>query len=331
MVERVKSRSAFSASSRSKFIKRDKEGVASTVGTIVALLVFLTFLTLFTNTYIPIWMKENEKNHMDVVLNQFGDMKGKVDSLIVNAQVTGRPTINMYQPLTLGSDGVPVFATATAGYVFLKPGGPLNQVESGVRQYFNFTLEGSTTPRPFDQSGGGSVEFYGPNRYYVQQWYTYENGALLIYQLDGTAMRASPSLVFTKSTVDQSIDVQFDQVDIIGTNSSISGQGSGGVIIDLLYHDSQTYNICTKTGDTTSTDNGVLVMKFMTRYNDVWFDIITKAAMDGGLTVGDYVIVGHDNPIPTNQYRPLYEITLTINNVDQFTHNRAYVTMELEY
>jgi hypothetical protein len=120
MVERVKIRSAFSASSRSKFIKKDKEGVASTVGTIMALLVFLTFLTLFTNTYIPIWMKENEKNHMDVVLNQFGDLKGKVDSLVVNAQVTGRPTINMYQPITLGLM-VPVFATATAGYLFLKP------------------------------------------------------------------------------------------------------------------------------------------------------------------------------------------------------------------
>lgn len=332
MVERVKSRRAFSASSRSKFIKKDKEGVASTVGTIMALLVFLTFLTMFTNTYIPIWMKENEKSHMDVVLNQFGDLKGKVDSLVVNAQVTGRPTINMYQPITLGSDGVPVFATATAGYMFLKPGGPLNQAESGVRQNFNYTLIGSGVPRPFDQSGGGSVEFYGPNRYYVQQWYTYENGALLIYQQDGMAMRASPSLVFSKSTdVGGGIDVQFDQVDIIGTNSSISGQGSGGVVIDLIYHDSQEYEICTKLTDTTSSDNGTLVLEFKTRYNSTWYEVITRAIADGGLSSTDYIISGYDDPLPTNEYRSLYIITLTIKNVDVFTHNRAYVTMELEF
>ena len=255
MVERVKVRSAFSASSRSKFIKRDKEGVASTVGTIMALLVFLTFLTLFTNTYSPIWMKENEKNHMDEVLNKFGDMKGKVDSLVVNAQVTGRQTITMYQPITLGSDGVPVFATATAGYMFLKPQGTY---DSGVHQSFSHSI--GSHVYDFNESGGGCLEFYGPNRYYVQQWYTYENGSLLIYQQDGTAIRASPSLSFQLNG-DGTINLQFDQVDFIGKNSTVGGQGSAGVIIDLIYHDSQTYDVC----DQTSGSDGKVVLEFTTR------------------------------------------------------------------
>ncbi|HQQ24775.1 MAG TPA: hypothetical protein PLR51_00675 [Methanomassiliicoccales archaeon] len=329
MVERVKVRSAFSASSRSKFIKRDKEGVASTVGTIMALLVFLTFLTMFTNTYIPIWMKENEKTHMDVVLNQFGDLKGKVDSLVVNAQVTGRPTINMYQPITLGSDGVPVFATATAGFMFLKPRGPIDVVDSGVAQNFSYLIEGIPGTQTFNDFGGGSLEFYGPNRYYVQQWYTYENGALLIYQEDGMAMRASPSLVFAMSEVDGPVDVQFDQIDIIGENNSIGGQGSGGVIIDLIYHDSQTYDVCTESG----VDNGQLNLQFKTRYVDVWMNVIAEAANASEVKMvedNDYTVDVQDVP-STNQYRPIYLITLTILNVDQFTHNRGYVTMELEY
>jgi len=294
----------------------------------MALLVFLTFLTLFTNTYIPIWMKENEKNHMDVVLNQFGDLKGKVDSLVVNAQVTGRPTINMYQPITLGSDGVPVFATATAGYMFLKPRGPIDIVQSGVAQNFSYFIEGIGT-QTFNDFGGGSMEFYGPNRYYVQQWYTYENGALLIYQEDGMAMRASPSLIFSMSAIGGPVGVQFDQIDIIGENNSIGGQGSGGVIIDLIYHDSQTYEVCTPGGD----DDGQLTLKFKTRYVDVWLDIIAEAAnsTDVKMVEGtDYLIEGANDPL-TNEYRPVYLITLTIYNVDQFTHNRGYVTMELEY
>jgi len=328
MVERVKVRSAFSASSRSKFIKKDKEGVASTVGTIMALLVFLTFLTLFTNTYIPIWMKENEKNHMDEVLNQFGDMKGKVDSLVVNAQVTGRPTINMYQPITLGSDGVPVFATATAGYIFLNPGGPIDSVESAVYQNFTYKLDGSSSVREFSSSGGGSIEFYGPNRYYVQQWYTYENGAILIYQQDGVALRASPSLVFMKNAEDGPVSVQFDQIDIIGTNTSIGGQGNGGVVIDLIYHDSQTYNICSEEG----ADDGWLTLQFKTRYYTTWLNIIDDSANASSvkLVKGVDYNVEVSGPL-TDEYRPFYLITLQIFDVDEFTHNRGYVTMELEY
>ena len=325
MVGRAVVRNAFSVSSRSKFIKRDKEGVASTVGTIMALLVFLTLITLFTNTYIPIWMKENEKNHMDEVLNQFGDLKGKVDSLIVNAQVTGRPTINMYQPMTMGSDGIPIFATATAGFLFLKPGGPLDKVESGVKVDFYYKLTEGGNKLPFtDAGGGGSLEFYGPNRYYVQQWYTYENGALLIYQEDGMALRASPSLVFSMSG--NSIDVQFDQIDIIGTNSSIGGQGSGGVIIDLIYHDSQDYSICGSDGK----DDGTLTLTFKTRYDTVWMNVIEEAAGAAGMEKDRHYTLECSVPL-TDEYRPLYRITLTVNTVDQFTYNRGYVTMELEY
>lgn len=322
MVERIRVSRPFSTSSRSKFIKRDKEGVASVIGTIMALLVFLTFLTLFTNTYIPIWMKENEKNHMDEVLNQFGDIKGKVDSLVVNAQVTGRPTINMYQPITLGSDGVPVFATATSGFMFLKPGGA--NYDSSVNQSFYYKLGNAVQP-PFDQRGGGCVEFYGPNRYYVQQWYTYENGALLIFQEDGMAMRAAPSLTFLNNG--DTVDVQFDQVDIIGDNSTVGGLGSAGVIIDLIYHDSQTYDLTDSTG---VDDNGTLMMQFTSRYNTTWINIIKEATADAGLVENiDYKLTA--TPKDANQYRPIYVITLTIYNVDEFTHNRGYVTMELEY
>ena len=321
MGERSGNRIQFSASSRSKFIKKDKEGVASVIGTIMALLVFLTFLTMFTNTYIPIWMKVNEKSHMDEVLNQFGDIKGKIDSLVVNAQVTGQSTINMYQPFTLGSDGVPVFASATAGYLFLKPTG---SIDSGVRENFHYSIEGGS-PTLFNENGGGCMEFYGPNRYYVQQWYTYENGALMIYQQDGMAMRAGPSLDFILNG-DGTVNAQFDQVDLIGKNSSVSGLGNAGAAIDLIYHDSQTYYLCQSNGD----DNGDLTMVFTTRYNTTWMSFIRETAMEAGLneTDGDYTL---NETVTIDAYRSVYEITLTIHNVDQFTHNRGYVFIELEY
>ncbi|MCX6651634.1 MAG: hypothetical protein NT131_08300 [Methanomassiliicoccales archaeon] len=321
MVERSLVRRPFSLSSRSKFLKRDREGVASTVGTIMALLVFLTILTMFTNTYIPIWMKENERAHMDEVLTQFSDMKSKVDMLIINAQVTQKPTIDMYQPITMGSDAVPIFATATVGYMFLKPAGTY---DTGVNVSFKYEYLNST--KTVNEEGGGAVEFYAPNRYYVGQWFNYENGALMVFQEEGMVMRATPSLVFTLNG-DGTVNIQFDQVDIIGSNETISGQGSAGINIDLIYHDSQTYDVCTPAG----TDNGQLVLKFTTRYNTVWESYINETAQAAGLLEGTNYTLSSTPQLGYDEYRPIYVLTLTINDVNEFTHNRAYVMMELEY
>ena len=52
---------ALTRSSRVALLKKDRQGVASTVGTIMALLVFLAFMALITNTYVPAWMMDNER------------------------------------------------------------------------------------------------------------------------------------------------------------------------------------------------------------------------------------------------------------------------------
>lgn len=137
-------------SSRARCIRRDEEGVASVIGTIMALLIFLTFMSMFVNTYIPIWMKENERLHMNEVQTQMGEVKGKIDNLIVNAQVTGTSMVNTYEPITLGADGIPLFASATAGAVFLRPSGTST---TGTTVQFNYTSNGKVM---FNETGGGS-------------------------------------------------------------------------------------------------------------------------------------------------------------------------------
>jgi hypothetical protein len=296
--------------------------VASTIGTIMALLVFLTIISMFTNTYIPIWMKENEKDHMEEVLGQFGDLKGKVDTLIVNAQVTKRPTINMFQPVKLGSESIPVFTSPTGGYLYLKPG---NTYDTGVVVDFRYNYSGAV--QVIHEEGGGCVEFYGPNRYYVQQWYAYENGALMVYQKEGMAMRATPSLVFTPNA-DGSVNIQFDQVDLIGRNETVAGMGTAGVVIDLIYHDSQVYSISGATGAET---DGSLTITFTTRYNATMISYIDALALAAGLEKGvgkNYTLV---QTVLEGGSRPIYSIALTIPRTNEFTHNRAYVNLDLEY
>src|SRR3989442_3857227 len=101
-------------------IRGDEKGVASTVGTIMALLVFLTFLSLIVNQYVPVWMKDSEASHMNGALGQFGGLKGAIDLQILAAQAA-KISGTHYIPVTsssavsLGVDGVPIFAASTLG------------------------------------------------------------------------------------------------------------------------------------------------------------------------------------------------------------------------
>ncbi|MCU0861212.1 MAG: hypothetical protein MUE65_02720 [Methanomassiliicoccales archaeon] len=309
MLERPK-RCVFKATQVGRFLKRDRDerGVASTVGTIMALLVFLTFLSLFTNSYIPVWMVDNERSHMNNVMNQFGEMKSKVDMLSLGASISGDTDLNMYQPVDLGADGIPVFAAATAGVLNYNPftGG-----NSSLRVRFSYVQGASTIS--YDQLGGGMVMFYAPNRYYVQQWVTYENGAIMIRQDDGQTIRAFPSFELDKPLVTSKVNVSFTQVDFIGRNSSVAGTSNAGLNIDLLYFDEQLYEV-TVTG---------ITLDFKTLNGRAWFNYLDTYIK--GITTmvnnTDYVLT-HSSSYDT--------VTLRLLNVTYFTFNRAITQISLQ-
>lgn len=299
--------------SKRHFLKRDREGVASTVGTIMALLVFMTFLSMFTNSYIPVWMQDNERAHMNQVINQFADLKGKIDSLIVTAQVTGSTTIRMYSPITLGAQGIPVFASPTAGLLTYSPQGT---GDSGIYVRFNYSLDGAKTR--VSESGGGMVELYAPNRYYVQQWVGYENGAMIVKQQDGQVLRAWPSIEVEK--IGSSINIKFTQIDFIGTNASVGGTGTVGLNLNLVYIDSQTYSF-----DSTSGMN--VNITFRTRYWDAWQQFLDDTCLKAGLTStspSNYEIkIGQVND-------NVKTVTLWIKNAGTMIYNRAFMDVSVQ-
>lgn len=292
------------------FLRRDEEGVASTVGTIMALLVFLTFLSMFTNSYIPVWMQDNERAHMNAAINQFGDLKGKIDNLIITAQVTGSTSIHMYSPITLGAAGIPVFASPTAGLLTYSPQG---MGDSGIKVQFNYTLESVKTS--VSESGGGVVELYAPNRYYVQQWVAYENGAMIVKQQDGQIVRAHPSLEVEK--IGSSVNVRLTQIDFIGTNASVGGTGMVGLNLNLVYIDSQTYSVGY------GTDKNVNIT-LTTRYWTAWQEYLGDLCSKAGLALTDYSI--SDKTVNDD----VHIVTLWMKNSGSLTYNRAFVNVEVQ-
>lgn len=300
------------SSCKRKFLKKDREGVASVVGTIMALLVFLTFMSLFIGTYVPIWMKDNERSHMSQVMGQFGDLKGKVDNLIaytatvqmyqsiVVGNVISTHTTTMYQSFELGAPGVPIFASQTAGALIFTPKG---LSDSGMRiEFMEIDRDTNTTfPSASGEMSGGKLEFYGPNRYYVQQWIVYENGGILIKQDDGQTYRAAPNILlnWNKGGI---VNLTVTQIDMIGTNSSIGGFGNIGVNVNIDAVDLPTnyYVAPDSNGDRS------IYMNVSTQYGDAFYSYLNSSSASQGLRETyyhfEYPLIGGKESIETVRY-----------------------------
>ena len=278
--------------------------MASTVGTIMAILVFLSLMALITNSYVPAWMLDNEREHMNQVIDQFGELKGKVDSMVVQWTVRGGPSSNMYAPISLGSSGVPLFASPTIGILATAP---QDSSISAIEMTFDPDGRGLLTDR-----GGGKVELYCPNRYYVQQWLAYENGAIIMKQEDGQALRAYPGLVFSNTS--SGVNIQFTKIDIVGPGTIVSGSGSVGLNIEMVYVESETYSL-----------SGEWKLKLTTEYGEAWTTYLEGAFSQQGMVNGtDYKLAS--KPV-TDAKTDVTIIDLTVKNVNVLTVDNAVVRM----
>jgi hypothetical protein len=322
MLERPK-RSVCKPTQVRRFRKRDRDerGVASTVGTIMALLVFLTFLTLFTNSYIPVWMLDNERNHMNTVINQFGEMKGKIDILSLNAaNSNGMTEITMYQTIDLGADGIPVFASPTAGLLSYQP---YSSGNNNTEVEFDYHLVAGGKQYHYDQIGGGMVQFYAPNRYYAQQIVTYENGAIVIRQDDGQIVKAYPSLELSKPSVSSPwVNLSFVQVDFVGKTSNQAGTSNVGLNIDLIYLDAQTYLNGNYSGDDDA--KMPIIITFKTSNYQAWYSYLLQY-----LTTPDNNLVNNSDYVLLSN-AGTYTVTLTVLNAYSFTFSKAITQISSE-
>ncbi len=203
---------------RKKNIIDSESGVATTVGTIMALLIFLSLLSMVTQQYVPVWMEDKEAYHMDQTMEQFGYLKGSVDSLIMNDY----KDYPMYSSIRLGSEGVPLFASQTPGVVRLSP-------DDYGNMDISFT-DSKGSPKQFTSTGNLSLEVL--NRYFEQQSIIYEGGAIILEQSQKSVIRADPAITIDKLE-GGNYSVRITLVDIIGEDLSVGGTDSVGVTTEL--------------------------------------------------------------------------------------------------
>jgi hypothetical protein len=146
-----------------KFIYKER-GVASVIGTLFALLLGVTILSAFMTQYVPVYMKTNEFQHDNELLSQVSEMKTIIDLYVA----TGQVNFSFTAPLTLGANGIPIFAPSSPSNLLINTSGipliSLNFTSAKQNLYFN-------------SSGYFYVKTL--NSYYPQENIIFINGAII--------------------------------------------------------------------------------------------------------------------------------------------------------
>lgn len=304
----------------------DDDGVAATVGTILSIMVFMTFLGMFTNQYVPIWMKENESNHMNNVVGQLSNLKSGIDMQVLNnnEQVASAP---IYAPIQLHAEGVPVFASPTMGVLIFISDGPVDATGSPFFNLsYNYSVGSGASTQYFtlDKSNGGhsggNLEFYGPNRYYVQQKVAFENGAIILNQSDGEAVLAGFAIRVVNNGGD--IDLKFTLTSLTGASKTVGGSGTKSITSTLEY---------TSYEKLTNSSGGTVNLTICSKHADAWKTYFTalKTNFESGSSAlpANYQWYVHESAlISSTEYSMIY---VEIKGVDTLEYTKAAATISM--
>ena len=287
------------------------EGVSATVGTIMALMVFMFLFGMIQNQYVPVAMKDAEANHMRMVESQFGTLKEKIDTLIMlNAY-----NYSAYSPITMGSDGIPVFAAQTPGFLSFQP----NKELVNVTYVLNKNVAGTITTTKVYGNTSGELDLYVPNRYYIPQRFIYACGAVILYQDSGAVMKAEPGFSIVKQSGD--IIVYLRTVRLIGEQISKSGTSTEGVHSSLLY----TYSD-EEASNRSEFVNSTLWINITSSYSEAWETWFNTVLPENGLINGtDFTIT--KTLINSNYFPNVYQVSVKINDVLSLSMKRSLMTM----
>jgi hypothetical protein len=282
----------------------------------MALLIFLTLFTMFTNSYLPLWMKDNERQHMTSVMDEMGTMKGKLEIQQSMVAISGQSSLPMFQTFQLGAAGIPVFVAPTVGVLSLMPADATTRIGMSV-SYETASGSGIYTPL-WENPVGGMVQLWAPNRYYVQQWIALENNGILTKQTDGQSMNVAPGIALNGAPSTMSVGIM--NTNFLGSNTSVTGTGSGGVSFSTLYVDSDFLPFTGGTRNVVITINSTNGLAFFNYLDETCNSTATWTGHTKYTRTSDYFALSLENPLS-----PVQKVTLTIKMAVSLNTDIAYV------
>jgi len=291
-----------------KMYSRKEDGIASTVGTIFALMIFTSLLSMFMMQVVPVQMKGSEAQHDLKVVSQFSYMRSMMDLLTL----TKNSNYTTYVPIKLGAEGITLFASPTYGQLSVFP----ETTQSNFQLSISFSIEGGDK---IYANSSGSIQILLPNRYYVAEMISYENGAVIRYNIDAknASFVIEPNIKFQYSESEKGIIISAVLQVIYGLPKSVTGMETRNLGITYVGSSSSSYipenqvNITVRSNYT----YGHLVLNFTKSWLDYLYNTLADSVSGTGYSLPSKPSEG--------------DVALSIDNVARVDIEMVYFEVEI--
>jgi hypothetical protein len=228
------------------------------VGIVVTFLLIgliVAVISIVQTVYLPKWMEQTESEHMDVVADQFAQLKSSIDiqTAIATVQHTHTP---ISTSITLGSRELP-FLMSTRAF------GSLDILTDAYRVVI------TNRTGVISDNSSATIQYSSSNTYFLDQTYIYEGGAVVLSQYQGNITLIKPTF---SVDLGDNVVINFSMVKVekIGGKGSISGYG--------------TYPIQTEfSRNTSSSIKNVTDITLYTKNQNAWYIFINGTLTNEGL------------------------------------------------
>ena len=268
------------------------ESAVSTVVSFVLLLgLFVTVLAVFNAHYIPEWKADAEKAHMDDVYDDMSQLKARADMLSLSSRLATSLnediTVSLSIPIKMGGGDIPIVGPTKSSGV-LSVNDSIYKVDITGRNITN-SMDDLITSDPYTT---GNIRYTSNNGYYIDQTFTYENGAVIVSQRERSLMKLDPSISIKNQSGNLLVDLTL--MEIAGDRVVITSNGLEE--IKLTSNDWVEEFTPTKNESLTN-----LTISMNTSYPSAWAKYLNDSAKDAGLTYSvDYNVDEGDDYVVFN-------------------------------
>ena len=258
-------------------ITKSNNAVVGMISAILLIGLLIMVLSFVNYSYVPRWVENEESSHMEMVSNQFAQLKYALDIQSLINDNTALTT-----SIKLSRDEIPFLDPyRNFGSITVKPDRCTFAIMDNNSNYNNFTTD--------------SIEFSSQNLYFVNQDYIFEAGAIILAQSNSSVMKGQPSITVTE--YGKNLSITFVNVTGVRGKSFASGIGTYPIYTRVL-----------STNDQFTTIENVEKLTVFTNYPKAWYTIFNDSLVYSGfnyslnpLDANNRVIVDFDN-VPTDDY-----------------------------
>jgi hypothetical protein len=258
-------------------IIKSNDAVVGMISAILLIGLLVMVLSFVNYSYVPQWVENEESSHMEMVSNQFAQLKYAIDIQSLINDNTALTT-----SIKLSRDEIPFLDPyRNFGSITVKPDRCTFVILDNNGNYYNYTTD--------------SIEFSSQNLYYVNQDYIFEAGAIILAQSNSSVAKGQPSI----NLIEYGKNLSITFVNITGVRGKSFASGIG------------TYPIYTRVlsiNDQYTTIENVDKLTVFTSYPKAWYTIFNDSLLYSGfsyyinpLDINNRVIVDFGS-IPSDNY-----------------------------